>query len=70
MKVTHIFSFSKYLSLYKLDFNTKYSHYLGIISEVPCIFFVMMCIVWALAKESAMSRNQIEPPSMWLKYVF
>ncbi|XP_028396389.1 uncharacterized protein LOC114520343 isoform X1 [Dendronephthya gigantea] len=24
----------------------------GIISEVPCIFFVMMCVVWALAKES------------------
>ena len=44
-------------------------YFLGIISEVPCLFFVMMCIVWALAKESAMSKNQIQSPSLWLKYV-
>ena len=54
-----------------LNFSTKFllSHYSGIISEVPCIFFVMMCIVWALSNESAMRKKQIEPPSIWLKYV-
>lgn len=57
--------------LFKSSFNDLklYLCFLGIISEVPCLFFVMMCIVWALAKESAMSKKQLEPPSLWLKYV-
>lgn len=41
----------------------------GIISDVPCIYFVMMCVVWALAKESAIKKKPLAPPSLWLRYV-
>ncbi|XP_046840492.1 uncharacterized protein LOC124434647 [Xenia sp. Carnegie-2017] len=41
----------------------------GIINEVPCLFFVMMCIVWALANESSLSKTKIKLHTLWLSEI-